>query len=420
MDSNIVKGFSCALLLSLLVALGCQKPKVTPATNEKPAKLEPHPTEQDIYRIKLTEKAQERLQISTAPAQMQSVPRSRRLGGDVIVPDGMRIPVMAPLPGKLSIADGQNGLVAGQKVKTNQPLLQLTPILRPDLEVPGVAERVQMANARAALITAQIQAQGDFEQSKATVEGAKIALDRSRQLLSDRAGSRRAVDEFEAAYNVAQRGLEAAKQRKELLDKLTLEAESGEAPTVIITAPRDGIVQTITSSIDQVVSAGSPLFEIVDLSELWVRVPIYAGQVHEFDLEKSASLLSLAGQSAAIALQRINAPPTANALASSVDVYFKLANSGGEFLPGQRVMVDLPMIGEQESLVVPRAAVVYDIHGIGWVYIKSGERQYERARVAVQFTTDEFAVLRSGPAAGTQVVVDGAAELFGTEFGAGK
>ena len=73
-----------------------------------------------------------------------------------------------------------------------------------------------------------------------------------------------------------------------------------------------------------------------------------------------------------------------------------------------------------ESLVVPRAAVLRDIHGIGWVYIKSGEHQFERARVTVQFNTEELAVLRHGPQPGTPVVVDGAAELFGTEFGAGK
>ena len=33
---------------------------------------------------------------------------------------------------------------------------------------------------------------------------------------------------------------------------------------------------------------------------------------------------------------------------------------------------------------------------------------------------DAYAVLAQGPAPGTRVVTDGAAELFGTEFGAGK
>ena len=44
----------------------------------------------------------------------------------------------------------------------------------------------------------------------------------------------------------------------------------------------------------------------------------------------------------------------------------------------------------------------------------------ERARVEVAFQNDEWTVLRRGPEQGTEIVVNGVAELFGTEFGAGK
>lgn len=409
------------LLFSLLLAfLACQKPSPQEAVKEKPAKIEPHPTEKDIYLVVLSEKAESRLQISTEPAQVQSVPRFRSLGGELLVPDGMRIPVTAPLAGTLALIDQNNLLVAGQEVRVNQPLLQLTPILRPDLEVPGAAERVQMANARASLVSAQIQAEGDFQQSQAQVVGAQITLNRARKLLADRAGSQRDVDDAEAAFNVATKGLEAAQQRKILLDKLTLEAETGVAPVVVISAPTNGIIQTISSRIGQVVSAGSPLFEIVDLSTLWVRVSVYAGQINEIDSAQNAKLRLLSGSNDATNLKRINAPPSADPVAVSVDIYFQLENPHGKFLPGQRVMIDLPMKGEQESLVVPRGAVLRDIHGIGWVYTRTGQQQYERARVTVLFTTDELAVLGHGPSPGTEVVVDGAAELFGTEFGVGK
>lgn len=391
------------------------------AAKEKPAKIEPHPTEQDIYRVKLTEKAESRLQISTVPARMQSVPRVRTLGGDVLIPDGMRIPVTAPLAGKLLGVEEGATPVAGQSVTAGQPLFKLMPILRPELEVPGAAERVQMANARASLVTAQIQAEGDFKQAKAQVDGAEIALNRAKKLLADRAGSQRAVDDAEAAYNIAVEGLQAAKQRKALLDKLTLEAETGTAEAVVIDAPNDGILQTLSVNVGQVVSTGAPLLEIVDLSQLWVRVPVYAGQLDEFDFGNTTTLRTLTHHGdTGTAVKQIKAPPTADPLSTTIDVYFQLDNSQGQFFPGQRVLVDLPMRVDQESLVVPRASVLRDIHGIAWVYIRSGQHEFERARVTVQFTTDEFAVLRSGPPLGTEVVVDGAAELFGTEFGAGK
>ncbi len=405
----------------MLVTIGCASEIEHQSSKEKPAKIEPHPTENDIYRVKLTDKAESRLQISTVPAELKHVPRVRTLGGDVLIPDGLRIPVTAPLAGKLLSLGNNEPLVAGQTVTAGQPLFKLLPILRPELEVPGVAERVQMANARASLITAQIQAEGDCNQAQAQVEGARIALERSRRLLADRAGSQRAVDDAEAAYNIAVEGLEAAKQRKELLDQLTLEAETGNAEAVIITAPCDGMLQTISASVGQVVSTGVPLLEIVDLNQLWVRVPVYAGQIDEFDFDQPAMLRPLSNRDVEGAtLNRIEAPPTADPLSSTVDIYFQLDNTSGRYRPGQRVSVSLPMTTEQESLVVPRASILRDIHGIAWVYVRSGEHQFERARVTIEFTTEEFAVLRSGPEPNTQIVVEGAAELFGTEFGAGK
>ncbi|MCC9601930.1 efflux RND transporter periplasmic adaptor subunit [Stieleria sp. JC731] len=416
-----MKSSFTAQIVLLIAMAGCAPSSSDHATKEKPAKVEPHPSEQDIYRVKLTEKAESRLQISTVAVRKQSVPRKRTLGGDILIPDGMRIPVTAPLAGKLLGIDEGVSLTAGRSVSSGQPLLKILPILRPELEVPGAAERVQMANARASLVTAQIQADGDFKQAKATVEAARIALDRARKLLSDGAGSQRSFDDAEAAYNIAIESLNAAKQRKDLLDKLTLEAEAGSAEAVVISAPSDGILQTITASAGQVVSTGAPLMEIVDLKKLWVRVPVYAGQLDEFDFGKPATLRPLSKRDVTeTPLHRIEAPPTADPLTSTVDIYFELQNAEGSYMPGQRVTVDLPMKTDEESLVIPRAAVLRDIHGIGWVYIRSGEHQFERARVSVQFNTDELAVLRSGPDEGKEVVVDGAAELFGTEFGAGK
>jgi hypothetical protein len=64
--------------------------------------------------------------------------------------------------------------------------------------------------------------------------------------------------------------------------------------------------------------------------------------------------------------------------------------------------------------------VLRDIHGTAWVYVQSGEQEFRRQRVSVVFNTESLAVLSLGPEIGTPVVVDGAAELFGTEFGAGK
>ncbi len=78
------------------------------------------------------------------------------------------------------------------------------------------------------------------------------------------------------------------------------------------------------------------------------------------------------------------------------------------------------MQGEQTGLVVPSAAIMYDIYGGAWVYVAVGERAFQRRRVLIRFSDGDRAVLAEGPAPGADVVVAGAAELYGAEFGAGK
>lgn len=425
-NSASIYGVAFALRLVLCLALsiglvGCSKNEKPPAAKvAKPATVEAHPSEQDIYRLVLTPETETRLQISTVPAAMQAMPRTRSIGGDVMIPDGKRIPVTAPLTGKLQPADSKRQAVAGQQVVANQPLFKLTPMLPPEREVPNAAERVQMANAQATLVSSQIQADGDMKQAEAQVDAAKIAVDRAKQLLVDRAGSRRQVDEAEATLNIAVQAQKAASERKELLDKLTLGAETGKVHAIDILSPSDGIIQIVSAQAGQVVNAGAPLLEIVDLTHLWIRVPVYAGLVNEINSSSSALITGLSDSANGVSATPIPAPPTANALSASVDLYYAVDNSQSRFRPGERVTAHVPLKGETESLVVPRAAVLRDIYGTGWVYIKSGDHEYRRQRVAVTFTTEDLAVLSLGPDVGTPVVVDGAPELFGTEFGAGK
>ena len=408
------------VVVVLTAIAGCNQGKDSKPKSEKPAKVEAHPNESDIFRIVLTAKAEQRLQISTVAVQRKSVPWQRSLGGDIMIPDGNRISVTAPLTGTLSSIGANSSVVAGQEVAENEPLWTLSPILRPEQEVPTAAERVQMANARASLVSQQIQAAGDEKQAQAQVDGVQIAFDRARQLLADKAGSRRQVDEAEATLNVAKKRLEAARQRRKLLDKLTLEAETGKVPTITISAPRSGLIQTVSAQPGQVVSAGTPLFEIVDLSRMWVRVPVYAGLVQEINRSADVAVGPLSGNGKSISASAVIAPPTATALSASIDLYYEVENADGRFRPGERVAVDIPLNRQDESLVIPRAAVLRDIHGTGWVYVKTGEHEFRRERVSVAFNTEDLAVLSLGPDVGTPVVVDGAAELFGTEFGAGK
>ena len=71
---------------------------------------------------------------------------------------------------------------------------------------------------------------------------------------------------------------------------------------------------------------------------------------------------------------------------------------------------------QEEHLVIPFNAVLHDIHGGQWVYVQTAEHVYTRKRIQVAHIAGTDAVLASGPPAGSQIVTDASAELFGTEF----
>ena len=104
---------------------------------------------------------------------------------------------------------------------------------------------------------------------------------------------------------------------------------------------------------------------------------------------------------------------------ASVDLIYEVRGSGPALRPGERVTVALPLTTTERGLVVSDRAVLYDISGGTWVYEDRGEGVYARRRIEVARHTGNLVVVARGIEPGTKVVTAGAAELFGTEFGAG-
>jgi hypothetical protein len=230
----------------------------------------------------------------------------------------------------------------------------------------------------------QVEADGQIAAAKVQVEAADIALKRAQSLVAEQAGSIRTVDEAKAQAQTARAGLQAAMARRELM--------------------------------------GTPFFEAVKQTSLWVRVPVYVGDVEVIRHSAAAQIGVLGARTnqANRTAKPVDVPVSASNGSATVDLYYELDNKDGSLRPGQRVAVQLPLEGAEESLVVPYSALIYDIHGGTWVYEKLAGHGYTRRRVEVRYIADGEVVLARGPEARTAIVTAGAAELFGAEFGFGK
>ena len=263
-----------------------------------------------------------------------------------------------------------NQLTAGAErfpTKDKQSVFTILPLMTP-------ADQIRVAEA-------QVNADGQVQAAQVQLQAAQVLLARTQRLLRDHAGSQRAVDEAKVQIRLAQATLAEAHARRQLL--------------------------------------GPPLLAMTIPDRFWIRVPVYVGVLTDINRQQSARmepLGNLNGQTGFVA-NPVSAPPSSNPIAATVDLFYEVANSNKEWQLGQKVQVFLPLMQTGESLVVPWSAVIVDIYGGTWVYEQSAPHTFVRKRVQVSFIHGLEAVLASGPTPGSEIVVHGAAELFGTEVG---
>lgn len=79
-----------------------------------------------------------------------------------------------------------------------------------------------------------------------------------------------------------------------------------------------------------------------------------------------------------------------------------------------------PVRAAAAGTVIPTTAVIYSPDGTAWTYVAVAPLTYLRHAIAIDHVSGTEAFLSSGPAAGTPVVVIGAPELLGAEYGVGE
>ncbi len=411
-----------AVLLGLVLVQGFASHSGFGADPPKsaPAKVEGAVKEAELATITLQPEAERRLGIETAPVEESIVHRTRLFGGEVVTPPGGSLVVAAPLTGRVMAAD--DGLpIVGGRIQRSRPVFHLWPVIGSEHEVLSPGDRLARLRANVDIEAARVEVEGQVAKAQVAVDAARQKVDRAHELRERNAGSERALDDARAEFDTAEATLKAAKQRLAFLGETSVEPDLSSVPSLAVSSPIDGVLQQLFVATDQLVTAGTPLFTVTNLDRVWIRVPVYVGEANS--IITNTAVVTLPGE---VAVQkprnaaRIAAPASANVSASTVDLFFELGNDAADFRPGQRVMVTLPVSKEVSRLRVPWSAIVFDIHGSAWVYETTQAHQFTRRRVELERADGDWAILRRGIKAGSQVVTAGAAELYGTEFGVGK
>jgi len=381
-----------ALFLFLLLSCASAPTAGAKTAPTAPAKVENREVkESDLATITLTPQAEKRLGIETSAAEFRSLPQRRIYAGEAVLPPGQTMTVVAPVAGTIASGSPQ----VGATVRRGAQLFRIQPLVAADRNLRiGAEEEVAVAKAR--------------------LETARQRLARAELMLRDEIGSVKQKEAVEEEVRIAQANLTAAEARLQTASRSPLESGA----SISIPVPMDGIVRQIHANAGQTVPAGAPLAEIANYSSVWIRVPVYAGDVTALDARAPAEIRPLHRQDGPplLVAESVPAPPTADPLASTVDLYYR----AGGLRPGERVNVTLAARRADSGLSVPWSAIIYDIHGGAWLYEKTEALTYVRRRVDLRRVSGNVALVDRGLKPGAQVVSAGAAELFGTEFGPGK
>ena len=225
--------------------------------------------------LRLTEEARTSIGIVTAPVQSQSVPSRISTTGWLVVKPGHEVTVKAVATGFVVPEEGGELVSLGDSVTVGQSLGTLRVFVSPQEE--------------AQLVALKEEADILIRQSLASLEAAQAHLERVEELSEsgivagkEKQLAKEAVERARAAYEEAQQQLPF------------LPSEPYERPlqlsAAVIKSPSAGRLTKLHVQPRQLVIQGDPLWTISDWSSLWLRVPVFEGDLPRIDQTEPAEV----------------------------------------------------------------------------------------------------------------------------------
>ena len=173
--------------------------------------------------------------------------------------------------------------------------------------------------------------------------------------------------------------------------------------TYTVTTPISGVVLARNATVGGVAGEGATLFEVADLSSLWVDLHIFGADAQHIVPGVPVTVTRLSdGVTAQTTLERV-LPGTATASQSTV-ARATLANTDGLWRPGSAVKARITVEQQPAALVVPVAAL-QTFRDWTVVFVRVGET-YEIRPIELGKRDAERVEVLSGLKAGDQVVVE--------------
>lgn len=173
--------------------------------------------------------------------------------------------------------------------------------------------------------------------------------------------------------------------------------------TYSVHAPISGVITARNAQVGGAVGEGAPLFEIADLSTLWVDLHIFGRDTQHITAGVPVTVTRMTdGVSQTTTLERV-LPGTATASQSTV-ARAVLHNRDGLWRPGAAVKARIVVASTLAALVVPLAAL-QTMEGREVVFVRTGQDTYTAHAVELGARDAAQVEVLSGIAVGDAVVI---------------
>jgi cobalt-zinc-cadmium efflux system membrane fusion protein len=173
--------------------------------------------------------------------------------------------------------------------------------------------------------------------------------------------------------------------------------------TYSVSAPISGVVLARQAQVGAVAGEGTPLFEIGDLSELWVDLHIFGADTQHITAGVPVTVTRMTdGVSQGTTLERV-LPGTATASQSTV-ARATVRNDDGLWRPGAAVTARITVAMQPAAIVVPLSAL-QSMEGREVVFVRDGDTYSTRAVILGARDAAKVEV-KEGLRAGERVVVE--------------
>jgi len=257
-------------------------------------------------------------------------------------------------------------------------------------ELDAVELRAREMAAQAAKNRAQrdlARAQADTTKAQANLGLAQSNYQRDLEVFKPGYISKAAFDTTKAQLKVAESEVAATKATVTALEASVKQAESeAHAAAALhnytrILAPMDGLITVRKAEIGNIIAPGTPIFQLVNLDQIWVAAWIDETQVAQLREGQQATINLRSGRVAQGEVVRLN--KEADTVTRELEVDVKFAQLPEPLVIGEEGEVDIAT-GQQTATAVPLAAIISRNGGKGVLVADKGVARFQKISTGLQ------------------------------------